>query len=57
MRAAISEAAALLAARLPGLAYQPHEELKERTARARLAVRTGEARPYANALLRCGIFF
>ncbi|MEV0277332.1 D-ribose pyranase [Streptomyces sp. NPDC050610] len=35
----------------------PHEELKARTARARLVVRTGEARPYANVLLHCGVPF
>ncbi|WP_031085473.1 D-ribose pyranase [Streptomyces sp. NRRL WC-3549] len=57
VRAANKEAAALLAARLPDLAYVSHEELKERTAGARLVVRTGEARPYANVLLRCGVFF
>ncbi|MFE4453265.1 D-ribose pyranase [Streptomyces sp. NPDC056796] len=51
------EAAGLLTARLPGLTYVPHEELKARTASARLVVRTGEARPYANVLLRCGVFF
>lgn len=34
-----------------------HEELKARTARARLVVRTGEATPYANVSLRCGVFF
>ncbi|MFJ9814520.1 D-ribose pyranase [Streptomyces sp. NPDC101151] len=50
-------AAALLAGRFPGLALVPHERLKELAARARLVVRTGEARPYANVLLRCGVFF
>ncbi|MBA4860554.1 D-ribose pyranase [Streptomyces sp. PSKA54] len=34
-----------------------HEELKAMSADARLVVRTGEARPYANVLLRCGVFF
>ncbi len=34
-----------------------HERLKELSAGARLIVRTGEARPYANVLLRCGVFF
>lgn len=47
----------LLAARLPGLEYVSHEQLKARTARARLVVRTGEATPYANVSLRCGVFF
>ncbi|CAK7284415.1 MULTISPECIES: D-ribose pyranase [Streptomyces] len=47
----------LLERRLPGLAYVPHERLKELSAGARLIVRTGEASPYANVLLRCGVFF
>ncbi|MFE4691381.1 D-ribose pyranase [Streptomyces sp. NPDC056749] len=51
------EAARLLTARLPGLELVSHERLKELTASARLVVRTGEARPYANVLLRCGVFF
>ncbi|MFJ1747387.1 D-ribose pyranase [Streptomyces sp. NPDC088116] len=56
VREANPEAARLLAA-LPGLAFVTHTELKERSAHARLIVRTGEARPYANVLLRCGVFF
>ncbi|MEU1037118.1 D-ribose pyranase [Streptomyces sp. NPDC005551] len=51
------EAAALLRSRLPALELVSHEELKSRSAGARLIVRTGEARPYANVLLRCGVFF
>ncbi|MET8222983.1 D-ribose pyranase [Streptomyces sp. NPDC005301] len=51
------EAAALLRSRLPVLELVSHEELKSRSAGARLIVRTGEARPYANVLLRCGVFF
>ncbi|WP_330457957.1 D-ribose pyranase [Streptomyces sp. NBC_00820] len=57
VRAANAEATALLDAHFPELTLIPHEELKERSARARLVVRTGEARPYANVLLRCGVFF
>ncbi|MFI2779756.1 D-ribose pyranase [Streptomyces sp. ALB3] len=57
IRRANPEAARLLTARLPGLTHVPHERLKELTASARLVVRTGEARPYANVLLRCGVFF
>jgi D-ribose pyranase len=57
IRAANPEAAGLLAERLPALAFVPHEELKELSRGARLVVRTGEARPYANVLLRCGVFF
>lgn len=52
-----SEAARLLGDRLPGLVHVPHDELKALSAGARLVVRTGEARPYANVLLRCGVFF
>ncbi|NBE54788.1 D-ribose pyranase [Streptomyces boluensis] len=57
IRAANPEAAALVESRLPELRLVPHEELKRLTSGARLVVRTGEARPYANVLLRCGVFF
>ncbi|MDI3384950.1 D-ribose pyranase [Streptomyces sp. B-S-A8] len=57
VRDANPETARLLAGRVPGLSHVPHEELKRLTAGARLVVRTGEARPYANVLLRCGVFF
>ncbi|KMS90747.1 MULTISPECIES: D-ribose pyranase [Streptomyces] len=57
VRAANPAAAGLLLARFPELALVPHERLKELSAGARLIVRTGEARPYANVLLRCGVFF
>lgn len=57
IREANPEASGLLTARLPGLTHVSHEELKALTASARLVVRTGEARPYANVLLRCGVFF
>ncbi|MFD8590620.1 D-ribose pyranase [Streptomyces sp. NPDC059637] len=50
-------AAALLRERFPGLDLVPHEELKRLSRDARLVVRTGEASPYANVLLRCGVFF
>jgi D-ribose pyranase len=50
-------AARLLQERLPALRFVPHDDLKALTAGARLVVRTGEARPYANVLLRCGVFF
>ncbi|MFC9428958.1 D-ribose pyranase [Streptomyces sp. NPDC056987] len=56
VREANPEAARLLAP-LPDLGFVPHEELKRLSAGARLIVRTGEARPYANVLLRCGVFF
>ena len=35
----------------------PHEEFKRATASARAFVRTGEASPYANVILRCGVPF
>jgi len=50
-------AAALLKSEFPDLRLVSHERLKELSAGARLVVRTGEARPYANVLLRCGVFF
>jgi D-ribose pyranase len=56
VRDANPAASALLAA-LPELRLVPHEELKTRSRDARLVVRTGEAAPYANVLLRCGVFF
>jgi D-ribose pyranase len=57
VRAANPAATALLESRFPGLVLVPHERLKELSAGARLIVRTGEAHPYANVLLRCGVFF
>ncbi|MFJ9536323.1 D-ribose pyranase [Streptomyces sp. NPDC101225] len=50
-------AADLLDEHFPELGLVPHERLKELSADAHLIVRTGEARPYANVLLRCGVFF
>lgn len=57
IREANPSAAALLAGEFPKLELVAHERLKELSAGARLVVRTGEARPYANVLLRCGVFF
>lgn len=57
MRGANPATAELLDTRLPALHLVSHEKLKELSAGARLVVRTGEARPYANVLLRCGVFF
>ncbi|KUH40727.1 MULTISPECIES: D-ribose pyranase [Streptomyces] len=57
VRRANPQAAKLLDGRFPALDLVPHERLKELSAGARLVVRTGEARPYANVLLRCGVFF
>lgn len=47
----------LLLSRFPDLAFVPHEEIKRRTAGARLVVRTGEATPYSNVILHCGVPF
>ncbi|MFF2130300.1 D-ribose pyranase [Streptomyces olivochromogenes] len=57
IRGANPEATALLDACFPTLSTVSHEELKSLSAGAKLIVRTGEARPYANVLLRCGVFF
>lgn len=57
VREANAACAALLDGLFPALELVPHERLKELSAGARLIVRTGEARPYANVLLRCGVFF
>jgi D-ribose pyranase len=57
IRGANRAATDLLDARFPDLDLVSHERLKELSAGARLIVRTGEARPYANVLLRCGVFF
>ncbi|MYS92605.1 MULTISPECIES: D-ribose pyranase [Streptomyces] len=57
VREANREASELLAGHFPSLELVSHERLKELSAGARLIVRTGEARPYANVLLRCGVFF
>lgn len=48
---------AYLFERFPGATLVPHEELKARTATARFVVRTGEATPYANVILRSGVPF
>lgn len=48
---------ALLRGLVAPLELVAHEELKRRVAGARLVVRTGEARPFANVVLRCGVPF
>jgi D-ribose pyranase len=35
----------------------PHDEFKQRTARARAVVRTGECTPYHNVILQAGVAF
>ncbi|MGB3684151.1 MAG: D-ribose pyranase [Rubrobacteraceae bacterium] len=47
----------LLGACLPDLDFVPHEELKRISSTARLVVRTGEATPFANVVLCCGVAF
>lgn len=47
----------LLGSLLPDLGFVPHEELKCLSSTVRLFVRTGEATPYANVILRCGVPF
>ena len=51
------ETADLLNGFFPGLELVSHEELKAHTRQARLVVRTGEVRPYANVMLHCGVPF
>jgi D-ribose pyranase len=46
-----------LRTRLPGLALVSHDEFKRIVAGAKLVVRTGEATPYSNVILRCGVPF
>ncbi|MEU8511016.1 D-ribose pyranase [Kitasatospora sp. NPDC048722] len=57
VREANPAADGLLTRSFANLEYVPHETLKELSAGVRLVVRTGEARPYANVMLRCGVFF
>lgn len=47
----------LLGSCLPDLELVSHEELKTMTSIARLIVRTGEATPFSNVVLRCGVPF
>ena len=46
-----------LTTRLPDLGFVPHEELKRMVPGAKLVIRTGEATPYSNVILRCGVPF
>lgn len=43
--------------RLGGLELVPHEQLKAAVTAAAVVVRTGEATPYANVVLHCGVPF
>lgn len=47
----------LLGTLLPELEFVSHEELKRMSSTARLIVRTGEATPFSNVVLRCGVPF
>lgn len=47
----------LLRDRFPELELVPHEEFKRRVAGTKLVIRTGEATPYSNVILRCGVAF
>lgn len=47
----------LLRGRFPDVTLVPHEELQRMVAGAKLVVRTGEATPYSNVVLRCGVPF
>lgn len=35
----------------------PHERFKELTRKAKVVIRTGEAKPYANIILQSGVYF
>lgn len=37
--------------------FVPHEDFKQASRSARAFIRTGEATPYANVILRCGVPF
>lgn len=50
-------AGAWLTSRFDEIEYISHEELKDLSASAKLFIRTGEATPYANAALVCGVSF
>ncbi|HSP75672.1 MAG TPA: D-ribose pyranase [Cryobacterium sp.] len=46
-----------LADRFDAIEYISHSELKDLSASAKLFIRSGEATPYANAALVCGVSF
>lgn len=47
----------LLQETLPDLGLVSHHDLKRMSASVKLVVRTGEATPFSNVLLRCGVAF
>ncbi|TFC50704.1 D-ribose pyranase [Cryobacterium sp. TMT1-21] len=50
-------AGAWLSERFDEIEYISHEDLKSLSASAKLFIRTGEATPFANAALVCGVSF
>jgi len=46
-----------ISGRFDSVEHVTHEELKRLSGTARLFVRTGEATPFANVVLRCGVPF
>lgn len=56
-REASPEVHELLESSLQGLGLVSHEDLKGMSSNAKLVVRTGEATPYSNVVLRCGVPF
>jgi D-ribose pyranase len=51
------DAAGVLYELLPDLGLVSHHDLKRMSASAKLVVRTGEATPFSNVILRCGVAF
>ncbi|MGY2743609.1 D-ribose pyranase [Arthrobacter sp. UYCu723] len=52
-----TEAEGWVSSRFEQVSYVSHKELKELSGSANLFIRTGEATPYANVLLECGVPF
>ncbi|PZE22965.1 D-ribose pyranase [Curtobacterium sp. MCBD17_028] len=52
-----TEAEGWITARFDGVRHVDHEALKRMSAGAKLFVRTGEATPFANVVLVCGVPF
>ena len=52
-----TEVFALFKSRLPGFGMVAHEELKRLVKDVRLVIRTGEATPFSNVILTCGVPF
>ncbi|MDQ0822604.1 D-ribose pyranase [Arthrobacter sp. V4I6] len=52
-----TEAEGWVSSRFEQVSHVSHQELKELSGSAKLFIRTGEATPYANVLLKCGVPF